>query len=316
MENTTLIETIDTNKIAALGKVAVVYGGWSAEREISLQSGKAILSALENLNVDVIGIDADKTLLNKLQTMNFDRVFIALHGPGGEDGNIQGCLEILGIPYTGSKVLASALAMDKAKTKLLWRSKGLPTADFYPLSEKTNWGKVINDLKGLAMVKPVSEGSSLGMRQVSSEQELKLAFDHAKSYGSGVIAEKWLEGNEYTVAIINDTALPVIQIVTSSQFYDYHAKYHANDTEYIFPKELSDIEQAKIKKLALEAYQEIGCQGWGRVDLMADNLGNVFLLEVNTVPGMTSHSLVPMAAKAAGLTMDKLVYNIILGTLN
>lgn len=294
-----------------IGKVAVIYGGTSAEREISLASGAAVLQGLLDAGVDAVGVDVGANLLSDLQALGPDRVFIALHGPGGEDGTVQGALECLGIPYTGSGVAASALAMDKRRCKQLWRGAGLPTAAFAVLEENSNWTQLLSELGGTAMVKPANEGSSLGMAKAETPVELEQAWRAAAGYDASVIAEAWLAGEEYTVAIVGKRALPVIKLETDRPFYDYEAKYQSDDTRYICPCGLSAEREQELQQLALLAFESLGCQGWGRVDVMVDDSGAWQLLEVNTIPGMTDHSLVPMAARAAGLSLSDLVVEIV-----
>jgi len=296
-----------------LDKVAVIYGGTSAERDISLASGAAVLQGLLDAGVDAVGVDAGPNLLSDLQVLRPDRAFIVLHGPGGEDGTVQGALEWMGIPYTGSGVQASALAMDKRRCKQLWRGAGLPTAAFAVLEENSDWEQVLTELGGVAMVKPANEGSSLGMAKVTTPAELEQAWNLAAGYDASVIAEAWLEGAEYTVAIINRRALPVIKLETDRAFYDYEAKYQSDDTRYICPCGLSDEREQELQQLALSAFDSLGCRGWARVDAMVDANGDWQLLEVNTIPGMTDHSLVPMAAKAAGISFSDLVVEIVSG---
>lgn len=296
----------------SLGVVGVLFGGTSAERDVSLQSGQAVLDALLRANVNAIGIDVNDDVLQQLTSVKLDRVFIVLHGVGGEDGKIQSLLNFLHLPFTGSGVQASALAMDKLLSKQLWNGIGLPTAPFYSLDEKSDWQKIIDALGGKAFVKPAHEGSSLGMSLVSSAEELEAAYQHAKTYDKTVIVEKFLAGEEYTVAILNDEALPAIKLETDNPFYDYDAKYISNDTRYLCPCGLSAEKEEALKAIALKAYHSLGCRGWARVDLMTDEAGNIFLLEVNTSPGMTSHSLVPMAAKAKSISFDELVLRILL----
>jgi len=298
------------------GKVVVLFGGNSAEREISLLSGKAVLSALETQGVDVVGLDAGPDVISQLEVIAPDRVFIALHGPGGEDGTIQGALEFLGIPYTGSGVLASALGMDKLRTKLLWKGKGIATANFVELNSDSDWQQSLSELGGVAMVKPDCEGSSIGMAKATTPDELKRAWQEADRHGGGVIAETWLSGAEYTVAILGTGALPVIKLETDRGFYDYEAKYLRDDTRYLCPCGLAEERERELQALCVNAFVSLGCQGWGRVDAMEDAEGNFQLLEVNTVPGMTSHSLVPMAAKAVGISFDELVVRILATTLD
>ena len=296
--------------IQALGRIAVLLGGNSAEREISLKSGDAVFKALQSAGAVVTAIDTGDDIVKALQTQNFDRAFIALHGPGGEDGKVQGFLECMNVPYTGSGVLASALCMDKKRTKQLWQGMGLPTAVFCSLDSNTDWQQAMELLQGEAMVKPAHEGSSIGMSRVASAEQLKSAYFEAAKYDGSVIAEQFITGAEYTVAILNGEALPPIRLQPNSSFYDFKAKYQANDTQYLCPCGLDDKQEQALKTLALQAFDAVGAKGWGRVDVMADTEGNFYLLEVNTVPGMTSHSLVPMAAKAAGIGFEELVVRI------
>ncbi len=297
--------------VSKFGRVGVLYGGTSSEREISLLSGQAIYAALKNLGINAVAIDAQDDVLQQLIQHELDYVFIALHGPGGEDGTVQGALEYLQLPYTGSGVLASALAMDKQRCKQLWKGIGLPTCDFIILNEDTDWKAALVDLGGKAMVKPACEGSSIGMRSVENADQLKSAWLHAASFDSVVIAEPLLEGEEYTVAVLGNKALPSIRIRSEEIFYDYKAKYFSDETSYFCPSGLSEAREEEIRQLSLDAFNSLGCIGWGRVDLMVDRQGNFQLLEVNTVPGMTSHSLVPMAAIASGIDFDQLVLQIL-----
>lgn len=302
--------------IQRLGNVAVLFGGTSAEREISLRSGNAVVSALREAGVAVVPVDVGENPLAQLQQLKVDRVFIALHGAGGEDGKIQALLEWLQLPYTGSGIAASALCMDKLRTKQLWRGVGLSTPDYRVLSETSNWDSVIEELGGVAMVKPCHEGSSIGMAKVSNASDLAKAYAVAEGYDHLVLAERYISGAEYTVAILDSVALPPIKLETHHQFYDFSAKYQADDTRYICPCGLSGESEARLKELALAAFQSVGAKGWGRVDVMADAQGEFYLLELNTVPGMTDHSLVPMAAKAAGLSFTDLVLAILRQTLD
>lgn len=292
------------------GKVAVMMGGWSAEREISLMSGEAVLSGLQARGIDAQGVDVDRDICHVLAESDFERVFNILHGTGGEDGTIQGLMEILDMPFTGSSVTASALTMDKLLTKRIWRSAGLPTPTFMRLTAETDWPAVVSTLELPLIVKPVSEGSSIGMYKIEKETELKSAWEKASEYGD-VFAEQWITGEEYTVAILQGESLPVIRLETPHQFYDYDAKYAANDTQYYCPCGLSAEQEDGMQKLALTAFNALGASGWGRVDIMRDAEGKDWLIEVNTVPGMTSHSLVPKAAKAAGIEFDVLVERIL-----
>jgi D-alanine-D-alanine ligase len=289
--------------------IAVLLGGSSAEREVSLQSGQTVVTALESLGYEVRPVDpADADWVNRLQGAGF--AFIALHGPGGEDGSMQGALQALGIPHTGSGVLGSALAMDKMRSKQLWQGIGLPTAGFVTLSADSDWQAVI-DRFGKVFVKPACEGSSIGMSSADSASALRAAFEAASHYSGGVLAEQYIEGPEYTVAVLGDRALPSIRLETDNAFYDYEAKYLSDDTRYHCPSGLASEEEAEISELALWAFRSLGCSVWGRVDLMRAADGRFYVLEVNTVPGMTSHSLVPMAAAAAGLDVPALVERIV-----
>lgn len=301
-----------------LGRVGVLLGGESAEREVSLMSGNAILEALRVAGIETVAIDLQggSGAITQLLNANIDRAFIALHGPGGEDGRIQAVLEFLNIPYTGSDVQASALAMNKLHSKQLWRGIGLPTPDFEILVANSDWAQVLEKLGGRAMVKPVHEGSSIGMTLVSSAAELAEAYTAAAALDSSVLLERLITGAEYTVAIVDGEVLPPIRLETDNSFYDYDAKYIDEDTRYICPCGLSAAREEDLKALALTAFNSLACSGWGRVDFMANDAGEFFLLEVNTVPGMTSHSLVPMAASAEGLNFAQLVAKIILDTLS
>ena len=294
-----------------LGRVGVLLGGTSSEREISLQSGAAVVAALEEAGIEHIAIDVGVNAIADIQAAKIDRAFLALHGAGGEDGRIQAVLEYLGIPFTGSGVQASALAMDKLRTKQLWRGVNLSTPDFTVLNAANDWEKVLAELGGEVMVKPAHEGSSIGMARVNTAQELAEAFKNAAKYDGSVIAERLIVGSEFTVAILDGEALPPIKLETDHTFYDFNAKYIANDTRYICPCELATEKEAELKQLALAAFDAVGCEGWGRVDVMADKTMNFYLLEVNTLPGMTRHSLVPMAAKARGLSFSELVLTIL-----
>lgn len=293
------------------GTVGLLSGGVSAEREISLMTGTEVLKSMRNLGIDVVAIDVQQDLIEILPDYQLDRVFIALHGPGGEDGTLQGALEYLGIPYTGSGVMASALAMDKLRCKQLWQGIGLPTADFVLLEKDSDWNAVIEQLGGSSVVKPSCEGSSIGMSIAESAQQLKEAWALASQFDTAVIAEPRLTGDEYTVAVLGDRALPAIRIESNATFYDYQAKYFSDKTQYFCPSGLTEERESELSDLALKAFKSLNCKGWGRVDLMADSDGDFYLLEVNTVPGMTSHSLVPIAARAMGMQFDDLVYKIL-----
>lgn len=308
-------EPVDREFKQRLGRVGVLFGGQSAEREISLQSGAAVLAALEQAGVDFVALDVAENAIADIQAANIDRAFIALHGPGGEDGRIQAVLEYLHIPYTGSDVQSSALAMDKLRSKQLWRGVGLSTPDFSVLTANTDWQAVLERLGGEVMVKPAHEGSSIGMARVQSATELQAAYQDAASYDACVIAERLITGAEYTVAVLEGVALPPIKLETDHRFYDFDAKYVAEDTRYLCPCGLTPAKEQELKELALNAFFALGCRGWGRIDVMADKQQNFYLLEVNTVPGMTSHSLVPMAAKAQNLSFMELVLAILRASL-
>jgi D-alanine-D-alanine ligase len=295
------------------GKVAVLLGGKSAERPVSLKSGGMVLAALRSRGVDAHPFDPSTLGLDALLAQRFDRVFIALHGRFGEDGTVQGILEWLGIPYTGSGVLASALAMDKLRTKLLWQARALPTPPCEVLTARSDFAAVAQRLGLPLMVKPVNEGSSIGMTKVRAAAGLEEAYALAVNYDRSVIAERFIEGTELTGAILGDEALPLIRLETPRDFYDYDAKYVADDTRYILPCGLDDASERTLRQLCLEAFHALGCRGWGRVDLMLDRAGAPYLLEVNTSPGMTDHSLVPMAARAVGLSYEDLCLRILEG---
>lgn len=299
-----------TESIQNLGRVGVIMGGTAAEREVSLKSGAAVLSALLALGVDAVGIDAAEDLVGQLQRLEIDRVFNVLHGRGGEDGQLQGLLAFMGIPCTGSGVLASALAMDKVRTKYLWQRLGLSTPDFRMLAAGADWAGVIAVL-GRVVVKPVREGSSIGMSIVETPQDLEAAWIRAAAFDSDVMAEQYIKGAEYTVAVLDGVVLPAIELRTTHTFYDYDAKYIASDTQYLCPAPLSDEDTAELNALCLAAFNSLGCEGWGRVDVMRDAQGRFWLLEVNTVPGMTDHSLVPMAAAATGLDFGQLLLKVL-----
>ena len=294
---------------AGFGKVAVLLGGRSAEREVSLKSGNAVLQALKNSGVDAHGFDPSAHELAELK--GFDRVFIALHGRFGEDGTIQGALELMGIPYTGSGVLASALAMDKWRTKLVWQAAGVPTPRYVLLTPRTNFQQVVDELGLPIMVKPASEGSSIGMSKVMQAADLQPAYELAAQHDRLVIAEQYIAGEEYTAAILGDVALPLIRLETPHTFYDYEAKYVANTTRYTCPCGLPPERERGFQALALRAFELLGCQGWGRADFMLDASGTPYFLELNTSPGMTDHSLVPMAARQAGLSFEQLVLRVL-----
>ncbi|MCL4115618.1 UNVERIFIED_CONTAM: hypothetical protein GTU68_056369 [Idotea baltica] len=297
------------------GRVGVLFGGISAEREISLSSGRAVLEALLDSGIDAVGIDVSSDSLSQLLHHKIDRAFVMLHGRGGEDGSIQGLLESMGIPYTGSGILASALTMDKWRTKQVWHAAGLPTPQYICLTQSSDCKQVIQRLKFPVIVKPVREGSSIGMTKVANEFELLAAWEEANRYDAEVLVEEWIEGAEFTIPILHDQALPPIKLATTHSFYDYDAKYLATDTQYIVPCGLSNDKEAELASLAKASCQSLGVQGWSRVDVMQDALGAFWLLEVNTIPGMTNHSLFPMSAKAAGMNFNQLVVKILASSL-
>ncbi len=296
------------------GKVAVLFGGKSAEREISLKSGSAVLTALLRQGVDAKAFDPAEQALHELE--GFDRAFNALHGRYGEDGTIQGALELMGIPYTGSGVMASSVGMDKWRTKLLWKVLNIKTPDFEVVNAQSDFAEIEQKLGLPLFVKPANEGSSIGITKVKQKGGLKPAWILACKADSLVIAEQFIGGGEYTVGILGEKPLPIVRIVPKNEFYDYEAKYLRNDTEYLCPCGLSAEKEAQIQAEALQAFLAVGCKGWGRVDFLMDESGNHYFLEVNTSPGMTDHSLVPMAAKAAGITFDELVIKILVMTLD
>jgi len=297
-------------KAMQFGKVAVMMGGSSAEREISLQSGQAVFEALQRQKVDAHIVDPHENLMTQLETGNFDRVFIALHGRGGEDGLMQGLLETLEIPYTGSGVLGSSLAMDKCRSKRIWQSYELPTPEFVELNKNSDWETVVKYLSLPLIVKPVREGSSYGASKVKELNQLESAWRQAQEYDERVMAESWIVGSEYTVPILGDQILPTIRLETPREFYDYEAKYIADTTQYHCPCGLDADVENELGKLALAAFKTLDCSGWGRVDFMLDAEDKPWLIEVNTIPGMTSHSLVPMSAKQAGMSFDDLTVRI------
>ena len=292
-----------------------MYGGWAAERPVSLKSGAAVLAALQESGVDAHGIDVDRDILSVLQAGHYDRVFNILHGRGGEDGVIQGALELLGLPYTGCGVKAAAISMDKLMTKRLWLGAGLPTPNYRVLTAETNFAEVVAELGLPLIVKPASEGSSIGISKVTEAAALKPAYEAAAKSDPVVIVEQWITGAEYTAGLLAGEPLPLIRIEVPGVLYDYEAKYISNDTRYFCPSGLSEAEEQAMRALALEAFATVGGQGWGRVDMMRDQQGKAWLIEVNTNPGMTDHSLVPMAARAVGMDFQTLVLRILETTL-
>lgn len=299
-------------------KIAVLLGGTSAEREVSLQSGAAVLAGLREAGVNAHPVDTREVPVTTLKVQGFDKAFIALHGRGGEDGTLQGTLELLGLPYTGSGVMASAITMDKMRTKLLWQGAGLPVAPWVALTrQQVSQGLDAQTEARIAalglpvIVKPSREGSSVGMSKVDKPQALSEALQLAFEHDDEVLVEKWLSGPEFTVAIVGETILPSIRIQPAGVFYDYEAKYLSDETQYFCPSGLEAEREAALQALVMQAWNSLGCEGWGRVDVMLDSDGAFYLLEVNTAPGMTSHSLVPMAARQAGMSFSQLVVRIL-----
>lgn len=296
------------------GKVAVLMGGRSAEREISLMSGAGVLKALRAKQVDAHAFDPAERDLADLKREGFARCFIALHGRGGEDGTVQGALEVMGIPYTGSGVTGSAIAIDKWRTKMIWLAGGLPTPRYRILGARDDWGAVAKDLGLPLIVKPANEGSTLGLTKVSAVAQLPAAYElAANKYRDTALAECFVDGPEYTAGILGDTVLPLIRIEAPQGNYDYQHKYFTDDTKYLCPCGLPPQEEEPLRALSMQAFRLLGCSGWGRVDLMLDQAGKPWLLEVNTAPGMTGHSLVPMAARVAGLSYEELCVKILEG---
>ena len=292
-----------------------MMGGSSAEREISLQSGQAVFEALQRQKVDAHIVDPREDLMAQLATGNFDRVFIALHGRGGEDGLMQGLLDTLELPYTGSGVLGSSLAMDKCRSKRIWQSHGLPTPAFVELNEHSDWAEVVEYLGLPLIIKPVREGSSYGISKVKELSEMESAWRQAHEFDERVMAESWIAGNEYTAPVLGDEVLPMIRLETPREFYDYEAKYIADTTQYHCPCGLDADVENELGKLAFAAFKALDASGWGRVDFMLDAEEKPWLIEVNTIPGMTSHSLVPMSAKQAGMSFDDLTLRILAASL-
>jgi D-alanine-D-alanine ligase len=297
--------------MSGFGKVAVLMGGRSAEREISLKSGTMILGALKRQGIQAEVFDPAEQDLLQLAAQRYERVFIALHGRQGEDGTIQGALECMGIPYTGSGVLASALAMDKWRTKLVWLAAGVATPDSQRLTSLGNALQVVDRLGFPLMVKPAHEGSSIGISKVDRVEQMQAAYEQARDRDDVVIAERFVSGRELTVAILGEKALPVIRIEAPQGNYDFHHKYFSDQTQYFCPSGLSPQLEASIQEQALVAFHLLGCEGWGRLDVILDDNDRAWFLEANTVPGMTDHSLVPMAAKASGLSFENLVLRIL-----
>jgi len=297
--------------MSAPGKVAVLMGGPSAEREISLISGRAVLAALRSKGVDAHAFDPAEREIFELKREGFGRAFIALHGRFGEDGTVQGALEVMRVPYTGSGVMASALAMDKWRTKLVWDASGIPTPRFAMVTAATAWDKVVELLELPLIVKPAREGSTLGLTKVRAAADLESAYRLAAKYDDLVIAEEFIAGLELTASILGDTALPLVRIEAPEGNYDYQNKYFTDDTKYYCPAGVAPAVEEEIRAVALKSFRVLGCRGWGRADVMLRPDGSYSLLEMNTSPGMTGHSLVPMAAKAAGMSYPELCVKIL-----
>ncbi len=296
---------------ADFGKVAVLMGGTAAEREISLRSGNAVFQALQQQGIDVVAIDVTASPIDALANIKVDRVFNIIHGRGGEDGVLQAILGVLGLPYTGSGVLASALSMDKLRTKLCWQGLGLATPKWFVLQTENDVDVCIAQLGFPVIVKPAQEGSSIGMSKANNREELVESLKLAKQFNCDVYAEQWVQGQEYTVGVLDGEALPVIRLETPNEFYDFDAKYRANTTKYHCPCGLSAEREQQLQALAVQACRGLQVKGWARVDVFIDSQDHSQLIEVNTVPGMTDHSLVPMAAKAAGIDFNQLVWRIL-----
>ena len=293
------------------GKVAVLLGGRSAERAISLRSGHAVLDALLRQGVDAHPFDPSEQHMEQLLQQGFNRAHIALHGRYGEDGTVQGALELMGIPYTGSGVMASALAMDKWRTKLLWEAAGITTPHHIVINEQSDFAKVAQEVGLPLIVKPGREGSTIGLSKVEDVKDLAVACGLAAQHDAMVLAEQFIEGTELTAAILGDVALPLVRIEVESGLYDYEAKYLSDRTRYFCPSGVTNAQEQSIQAQALRAHRVLGCEGWSRVDVILDKSGRPYFLEINTSPGMTDHSLVPMAAKAAGISFDDLVLRIL-----
>ncbi|WP_347987950.1 D-alanine--D-alanine ligase [Methylomonas sp. AM2-LC] len=305
------MKRLHTHSMTDFGKVAVLMGGSAAEREVSLRSGHAVYQALKQQGIDAVAVDVTGNVIDALANIKVDRVFNIIHGRGGEDGVLQAVLEVMGIPYTGSGVMASALSMDKLRTKLCWQGMGLQTPKWQLLKNVQDIDICIEKLGFPVIVKPAKEGSSIGMSKAENRQELVSAFELANQFNCDVYAEKWIKGKEYTVSILAGEALPVIHVQTPNVFYDFEAKYQANTTQYHCPCGLSKPQEQHLQELALLACDGLQVKGWGRVDVFIDSDDCAQLIEVNTVPGMTDHSLVPMAAKAAGIDFKELVLSIL-----
>ena len=305
-----------TNNPKDFGKVVVLMGGWSSEREVSLWSGKGVLDALKSRGVDAVGVDADPQAILKLGDQGYARAFNVLHGTGGEDGTVQAVLDLQGIPYTGSGVLASALAMDKLRCKRMWRVEGLPTPDWLHLKTEQDAAAAVETLGLPLFIKPTADGSSVGVVKVKAAAEAVPAWHTARgASGREVMAERAVPGGEYTCAVLDGQALPIIRIEPAAEFYDYHAKYISDQTRYVCPAGLDPLHEAELAAICVRAFELVGARGWGRVDFMLDAHGKGWLLEMNSLPGMTSHSLMPMAARAAGMDYAALCWAVLETTL-
>jgi len=305
-----MTKTVTDPKV--FGRVAVLMGGWSAERQVSLWSGQNVVEAMQRRGIDVTAVDVvDREVLLGLGKQGYDRAFNIMHGTGGEDGTVQAVLDLLGIPYPGSGVLASALAMDKLRTKRIWKAEGLPTPDFAVLQTEGD-ARFASERFGYPfIIKPSADGSSVGVSKVKSADQVEKAFHEALGPGRSVIAEQFVAGGEYTCAMLGGKPLPVIRIEPDGEFYDYHAKYISDNTKYHCPAGLEPAHERRCQEICTRAFQLIGGRDWGRVDFMMDAQGNPWLLEINTLPGMTSHSLVPMAARAQGVDFDELCWRLL-----
>jgi len=306
---------MNTSFANKFGKVVVLMGGISVEREVSLNSGAAVLNALKSRGINAHGVDAQPENIGKLQDQGYDRAFIILHGRWGEDGVVQGALEAIGMPYTGSGVLGCALAMDKVRSKQIWQSVGLPSAEYRVLRSEADLDNLIADIGLPLFMKPACEGSSVGVAKVTEARNLLAAYKKAAKLDDVVLAEKFISGDELTVAILNGEALPIVRMQTENEFYDYQAKYESNQTQYFCPSGLSSKQETEIQEIALKAFKALGCDSWGRVDVMLDENNKPLLLEVNPAPGMTDHSLVPIAAAAKGISFEQLVLTILEASL-
>jgi len=310
------VKKLTQQEAQAFGKVGVLFGGRSAERDVSLMSGEGVLKALQSQGIDAHGFDPGQRTLAELAAEKFDRVFIALHGRYGEDGSLQGALELLGIPYTGSGVMASSVGMDKITTKILWLREGLPTPEYAVPGPDSDLDAVAAKLGLPLIMKPPHEGSTIGITKVTDKAQLKAAYDAAAALDDSVLAEEFVEGREFTVAVLGTgkdaRALPIVEIVAPQGNYDYQNKYFTDDTQYFCPPQLDQALLDEMQRIAVQAYRAVGCEGWGRVDVLLRARDNKpFLLEVNTSPGMTSHSLVPMAARATGVSYEELCVEIL-----